>query len=251
MNNNLSSNSYWEKIWNGIELPAKFFDNYANERISDIIQKFISDKNYKNVLEIGGCPGRWAHYFSSKNNLICDSSDYNEMNVRITEQNYKFLGINGAVYLDDIRDPKYHSLKHYDIVISQGLIEHFRDLTEIFKNHLRYLNNGGTLIIGVPNIKNSFFYRGLQNFDKKILDTFRNVSQLELESLARESHLEILFCGYIGVFNLGLVNFTNFRKISKKILIYFSAIADRALKIAEIKKESPTFSPYIFLIAKK
>jgi len=249
--NSLTTKEYWSEGWKKIKLPARFFFNdYSHLIISGLIDKFIN-KKHTNFLEIGGCPGRWADYFNTKHSMVCDSMDYDENNVKLTKENYKLLGIKGDVFLGDITNSEFEPRKKYNIVLSNGLVEHFVDSSEVFRNHVKFLKSRGLLIIGVPNIKKSWFYDFLAKFDKIGYAGYRHVDKSELLKYAKDNKLEVYFCNYIGVFNLGLINFNVSNSFIYKLFIAVHLIFSFITKTLKIKKESLIFSPYIFLIAKK
>lgn len=250
--NNLTEKYFWNEGWRNIKLPARYFySNYSHILISNLVQHYISGKNYKSFLEIGGCPGRWSDYFFTKNKILCDSMDYTKKNIDLTKKNYELLSIKGKVFLGDITKPEPENKKKYDIVLSDGLLEHFIDSSEIFKNHVTFLNEGGLLIVGVPNIKKSWFYNYFAKKDAVGYTGYRHISKEELLKHAKDKNLKVLFCDYVGVFNIGLVHSYALNKILTKLFVIISLFFDNFSKIFKIKKESDVFSPYIYLIAKK
>lgn len=249
--NNLTDKKYWSDSWKEIRLPARFFyHDFSHSVVDSLISKFMSGTE-KNFLEIGGCPGRWADYFDTKHKMSCDSMDYDENNVKIIKKNYELLGIRGDVFCGDITDSSFSSGKQYDVVLSDGLLEHFADSREVFRNHVKFLKQGGLLIIGVPNIKESWFYDFFSKHDRKSYIGYRNVDVWELNELSLENDLSVLFCGYVGVFNIGLINMNSYNLSIKIIMLVAHVCLSGLLNIFGIRKESKTFSPYIYLIARK
>lgn len=186
MKNNLTERDFWNENWKNLILPARFFNDYAHKILSAKIDKYISYSECKSFLEIGGCPGRWADYFFTKHKMVCDSMDYDAGNLLLTEKNYKMLGIKGSCFIGDVMNSDAVHVKLYDIVLSDGLVEHFIDSSEVFKNHLKYMKKGGFLIMGVPNIKKSWFYNIFSKLDKKGYDGYRHVSKKELLEHAKK-----------------------------------------------------------------
>lgn len=249
--NNLTKKEFWHRNWKAIKLPAGYFyGSYARKIIADLIDRYV-DANYGSFLEIGGCPGRWADYFYHKHNLVCDSMDYDDNNIKIIEENYRLLNIRGKAILGDITNPDQIRGKQCDIVLSDGLIEHFSNSSEVFKNHLKFLKKGGLLVVGTPNIKESWFYNFFAKRDWESYNGYRHVSKEELKKHAENNGLKILFCDYAGVFNMGVVNSFNTGLLESKLRALFGLLADFLLKKAKVKKETNTFSPAIYLIAKK
>ncbi len=249
--NNLTSKEFWNTGWKSISIPARYsYDNYSNIVISDLFKKYIS-RHYKTFLEIGGCPGRWADYFFNVFGMECDSMDYTFENLEVIKKNYKVLGIKGDAIFGDITRSEVWVEKKYDIVLSDGLIEHFINSDDVFRNHIRYLKEGGLLVVGVPNIKKSWFYNFFSKFDMKSYRGYRHIDRQELIKYAKDNGMEILYCSYAGVFNFGLINTERSSWFFKKITTLIYLLSSKFLKITGIKKESSIFSPYIYLIARK
>lgn len=250
--NNLTEKEFWSSGWRNISLPARFFyANYSRIVITNLIEKHIENMGYKNFLEIGGCPGRWADYFFTRHRVVSDSMDYTEANISLTRKNYELLGIDGQVFLDDITNPKTSEERKYDIVLSDGLVEHFVDSDEVFKNHTKFLKKDGLLIIGVPNIKKSWFYDYFAKKDEVGYAGYRHLEKEELILCAKKNKLQVLFCDYVGVFNIGLVHSFALGFVVAKLFVVTDFFAGLFLRIFNVKKESKTLSPYIYLIAKK
>lgn len=246
--NNLIEKKYWSENWKNLRLPAKFlYYDYSRKIITQKIGKHVSS-DYKSFVEIGGCPGRWADYFCHRYKIRTDSIDYDERNIETIKKNYKLLDIEGKALLADITKD-VSSLDKYDIVLSDGLVEHFRDFAKVFENHVKLLNNDGLLIVAVPNIKQSFFYNFFSRFYKELYMGFRDVSKEDLEQAAQKNGLKILYSGYLGVFSFGLVNHsTSFFPSKSNALV--DLVSMKILKLLRIKRESRIFSPFIYLIAK-
>jgi|SRR6185369_11839030 len=249
--NKLTTKEFWSDGWKDIHLPARYFYNdYSRKIIASLLEKVIP-LSAVSFLEIGGCPGRWADFFHTKYKMVSDSMDYDENNIEILKENYRLIGINGEVFLGDITDTNVKPDRKYDVVLSEGLIEHFIDSKDVFENHLKYLKSGGILIIGVPNIKKSWLYDYFARFDARGYVGYRHVGKSELEGYAKKCDLEILYCGYTGVFNLGVAYTNELGFILGKVYIVASLVSSFFLNLLRIKRETRFFSPYIYLIARK
>lgn len=249
----LTEKSFWEETWENLPLPAPFLADYSHQII---LRKFlyIIKKNKSNIgkfIEIGGCPGRWADFFTRNFRATCDMIEYGKNNCRIAQKNYQLLGISGKIFNQDIF---HNTLKKnsYDIVLSDGLVEHFDEMLPIFRKHAELVKKGGLLVIGVPNIKQSRFYDFFAKKDKASYKGYRAVEKNELISAAKKLQLKILFCDYLGVVNPGLVHWGFIKNtLLQKIVNLSIYLLNFAIAALRITKESPTFSPYIYLIAKK
>lgn len=249
--NNLTKKEFWSENWKKMKLPVRYVHgDYSHQILTGLLDEYVAKKR-GSFLEIGGCPGRWSDFFYNRFNMSCDSMDYDQNNVDITNENYRLLGIDGEAFLGDITDSNGVVRKKYDIVFSDGLVEHFKESGEVFKNHVRYLDSNGLLIIGVPNIKDSWLYDFFAKKDKVAYDGYRHIPAEELSKYAKENGLEVLFCGYIGVFNIGLVHSFALSFLITKGFVIIDLLSRMLLRMFGVKKETRLFSPYIYLIAKK
>ncbi|MDD3774128.1 MAG: methyltransferase domain-containing protein [Patescibacteria group bacterium] len=252
----LSTKKHWENNWSQIRLPAKSIKCYSNKLAYKKIVKIFKKYNFrpKTFLEIGGCPGRWADFFNTNFQSICDVIDYEKKGCALTKKNFKLLKIKGKIYNQDIFNNTL-SKEYYDVVLSAGLVEHFDHLEPIFDKHWELLKKGGFLIISVPNIKKSKFYDYFAKKHKESYRGYRAVTKKELIKIAKRKKLKIIFCDYLGVINLGVVKRTilknNFFKKIGKFFDYLFFGLERIITFSHIKKETKMFSPNIYLIAKK
>ena len=249
----LTKEEYWEESWKNIQLPAAYLTDHSHKIIAKKVISLFKKNDFipEKIIELGGCPGRWPDFFNKEYGSYCDVVDYGKNNCEITVENYKMLGIKGEVYNQDLFS---NSLKNesYDMVISDGLVEHFSELGLIFKKHVELLKQNGFLIIGVPNIKKSPFYNYFAKKDPESYNGHKFIKKEELYSEAEENNLEIIFCDYLGVFNPGLVHWDFIKNSNVKMFFDYSfQFINSALSFMNIKRESKLFSPYIFLVCKK
>ena len=106
--------------------------------------------------------------------------DYSESGLEMTRQRFANLGIPVTLYCGDALEVSLP--KHFEIVLSTGVIEHFVDPEPIIISHARLAKPGGHVIVTVPNcispIPHTFFSR---RFDPDLL----SVHNLETMKLTR------------------------------------------------------------------
>jgi 2-polyprenyl-3-methyl-5-hydroxy-6-metoxy-1,4-benzoquinol methylase len=77
--------------------------------------------------------------------------DYSEVSLQHSKNNFEANNIaNYELKLFDIREQSVPGEKKYDVVFSNGLIEHFKEPYRAIQKHMDLLNKGGTAIIVVP-----------------------------------------------------------------------------------------------------
>lgn len=252
MINKLSDKKYWNYNYeNKVFLPVKHETNSVDLfSLNKIFKRYIPFKKGESFIELGCAPGGWMYYFNYYFGLNVSGIDYAEEGVEITKENMRILSVKADVILGDIL--KFKSDKKYKVVFSAGLIEHFNndDLKAIIGKHFETAENGGYIIIIIPNLKGwNYFYQKLinrknldiHNIDIMNIDFFRKVVD---KNTAKE-----VFLGYAGKINFGLYSGNKFFGYLHTIMQIFVNFMFFRLKIKF--SENRNISPYILAIYKK
>ena len=159
-----------------------------------------------------------------------------------------------ADFLSDEIQEQYTG--RFDIVISQGFIEHFDDVEDVIERHIDLLAQGGYLIVGIPNLRGANY--SLQWIFNKELLSMHNIDIMgkrEFLRLFDTERLSTLFCDYYGTFNFGLFiskgnSPLRFVLICCKIFQLMLNVVFRVLFRTK-GAESGLFSPYLLFIGVK
>lgn len=249
----LTEDSLWDEVWREYRVPQTIKEGVSPNYIGiidNLFHQYLPKNREFELLELGCAPGRWLHYFNSEFGYRVTGLDSSPAGIKITKENLDYLGVRGEVILGDAFDYKFN--RQFDVVFSFGLIEHFDPPVEIVKKHLDLVNRGGYLVLAVPNIKESF-YKPLQYLcNPKNMEGYLHISKERLQKFfTAKNGAEILFCDYIGVFNLYLLNIPANRKLIHKLVYLAQNFVEKMIKLFNITKETGLFSPYIFIIVKK
>ena len=244
---------FWGEAWE--ENP--FGRYYGIERYLAINKKLdnlfkgLLGKGNKKILEIGCAKGKQLIYFSKEFGYEVCGIDYSEKGVALAKQNLKIAGVEGTILCEDIFQTSFKE-KSFDIVYSMGLIEHFEDPADIIDTHIKLLKKGGTLIITIPNFKDSVYFTLLKMLgkEKRLLET-HNLDIMDknrLNELLQNRDIKVLALDYFGPFDLTL----SFSEIKAKPMLYLMHLLNQLLGyVTYFIPGSRYFSPYIILIAKK
>ena len=139
MKNELTDRSQWESYYgersddvDKIIRICSRYDTYWQQLIDH-----NQNKEPDSLIEIGGYPGRYITYVASKYQLSPTSLDFNSDKSTI-EKSFELFGI------DDYDIIQADFLKHvpnnrYDVVFSNGFIEHFQDFPAVMDKHVSYM----------------------------------------------------------------------------------------------------------------
>jgi SAM-dependent methyltransferase len=245
--NQLTDKAFWLNYWeNKTGLVFTIPDNYP---FLSLLKKLVNDAQVKSLLEIGGFPGYYSVW--AKKNLGIDSTllDF-VIHPRILHQleaaNSLATGETKTLEADLFN---YEPLEKFDLVMSNGLIEHFENTQEIIGKHTAFLAENGVLFISLPN------FRGLNGWFQKTFDpenyAKHNIKCMDLELLenaCRQLGLKDIRVYFAGRFMLWLENERKqptwvrlFRKATWFVLKVFSKF---------FPFETKALSPYIVITAR-
>lgn len=244
---------YWEKTWEGspLEKYQRFEKCLAiNKKLDSLFKRFL-DKGGKKILEIGCARAKQLIYFAKEFGYEVYGIDYSEKGVEIAKENLRIAGVEGTILCEDIFQTSFEE-ESFDIVYSMGLIEHFENPAEIIDIHIKLLKKGGTLIITVPNFRDSlsFTLNKIMGKEKRLLET-HNLSIMDkkaLSELLQGKGIKILTLDYFGPIDLTEA----FSSIKVKPILYLAHLVNQIAGYATFfMPSSRYFSPYLVLIAQK
>jgi SAM-dependent methyltransferase len=217
-----------------------------------VVKKFVPDGDL-DYLELGCAPGQYSAVLSEDTQWKISGIDYSD-DAETFIKTMSLINKDVKLYKIDMFSERVDAL--FDIVISIGLVEHFRGelLDHTFKLHDSYIKPGGYLIIQIPNFT-GFQYLWHYLFDRPDLDN-HNVDVMQPDSLKwfEENGYEILFNDYVGILRLwGNSSWNKIRFLGKIIAGLGVLLSKIAILLAYIgiKLRGRTWSPGLLLIAKK
>lgn len=199
MNNKLTTKAYWESYYVNREVNRTTIVNTCSyyDRFWDIL--IDSDIEKKSIIEIGGFPGRYLAYLSSKFNLLPTSLDYNSDSQKI-EEAFAVMDVKEYTILQ--KDfTSFEPTEEYDYVMSNGFIEHFTNYDEILDRHLNYLKKGGKLYVMIPNMKGYIrFYKFLVDYKNLKIHNLESMDLGVFQNFAKRNNLKTIHLSYFGNF---------------------------------------------------
>lgn len=247
MGTHLTDRNFWVSFWESKK--DLIFDIKPDYVFGDILGNLIKKNNIKSAIELGGFPGSYSIYLKKYYNLDTTLFDY-FIHPAIINDLLKKNGLkDGDIRVIEGDLFNYTPVEQYDMVLSLGLIEHFKDIKDIIGRHIQFLNPGGTLFIALPNFKsvNGWVQK---NFDKENYDK-HNIDCMNpglLAEIVKELGLTEVKAGYYGKFSIWLENKDQKSSLTKAFikLLWVSGKALTKLIPLDLKP----LSPYIILQAK-
>lgn len=245
----LTDYDFWKNYWlskEGLIFPIPNQYTFTKE-----LAQLIEAKKIKNLLEIGGFPGYYSVWAGKKFDIKSTLLDFVILD-ELVGQLKKANEYEGEIDIweKDLFAQDAEGKNSFDLVISNGLIEHFKDTQDIIERHVNYLSIGGQLFISLPNFKglNGWFQR---NFDPENYAK-HHIPCMDIDlltTICQHLNLKNIDVNYSGGFMLWLENESTqplWVKAFKKacwlpLKIFF--------KLVPIQTKA--FAPYILIKAEK
>jgi SAM-dependent methyltransferase len=201
----LTNAEYWSQVWgSSSNLPAPIDETDQVFREYCDFFKNVLDGQPGSLLEIGcGC-SRWLPYFA-KRGFRVSGIDYSPAGCEQARMLLERERCGGDIYEGDAFDPNPDLLGRFDVVVSMGVVEHFRETAEPVRAFSRYLKPGGLLISTCPNMA------GLLGWSQKVLNraVYDRHVPLTVEHLQKAHEmagLTVTHCTYIGSLDFHVLN---------------------------------------------
>jgi SAM-dependent methyltransferase len=164
-------------------------------------------------------------------------------------------GVDGAVVCADLFTPPPELLGTFDIVVSFGVVEHFRDTPSALASFAGFLKPGGLMITSIPNLT------GLLGWIQKRLGRaiYEIHVPLDKEALAaahRRAGLNVRSCFYFMSANFSILNFSDWPgglgyraavKLKSAVSLFVWALESKGFRI----RPNKFTSPYVICLATK
>ena len=150
-----SPQEIWDRIWGKVEYTIPDSKILSQWQLFDLVKsKFLeeilpSGENLR-CLECG-CGGASASIHLAKKGCVATVIDISSEALRVAQTNSNKAGVLINLVKGDVEKIPFND-ESFDVVMSHGLIEHFRDVIPQVKEMIRVLKPGGLIFIGIsPN----------------------------------------------------------------------------------------------------
>ena len=204
---------FWTQFWQGKKLPPPIRVAGRGPR-TWFYQEFHSlwrahlpgaASNPLRLLEIGCAQSRWLPYFAREWGYTVAGLDYSELGCAQSRDLLTREGVTGNIYHQDMFLPASHQLEDFDLVLSNGVVEHFEDTAAVLRQMAAYLRPGGLVLTIVPNFTG--WLGMLQSLvSPDILAIHRLLNREDLAAAHAGAGLSVQFCDYLSFLHFSVVN---------------------------------------------
>jgi SAM-dependent methyltransferase len=183
--------------------PGQAYGAYLFQKL---MQKTLPTAPHWSIMEVGCAPGGILVQFHRLFGYEPFGVEYSPVGFAQTQSLFKQHGLDPAHVLEpDFFDASFHERyrERFDVILSQGFIEHFEEPRKAVGLHVNLLRKGGYLVCSIPNLK-SFSYPFLAVLGRDVLRS-HNTKIMRLRpftALFGGLGLEPVWYGYCGMFQL-------------------------------------------------
>jgi len=206
MKTEITYKEYWSNYWSKFPKLQYNINNPAFYSMHLLFSMVIKEKLKKkrndrkvSIIDVGCGNGLLLRYFSEQyKRLDIYGIEYSEV-FKTAEQLKRDLYLNFKLEkLDFVKDKIDHLYRKFDIVVSVGVIEHFKNPFKPMYIMKKLLNNNGCLMTLIPNFEGLFVILW-KLYDKRNYDYHIPIKHGELFELYRSLELK-----NIRIFRMGI-----------------------------------------------
>lgn len=142
---------FWSRVWAGSSLPRLVdpYDQGLRNHVRRAVCGFLTEAMRQRstcgarIWEAGRGQSIWFPYFAREHGCRVTGLDYCEAGCRSARALLAQAGVDGEVLLADFWSPPQLMLGAFDVVFSNGLIEHFDPPVAAVRALARFLRPGG------------------------------------------------------------------------------------------------------------
>lgn len=195
-------NTVWDRLYRERETLTV---SRTNRIIFNRVRRHISFRG-KSILQIGSGPGTFSWLAVQDGASSVTLLDQSEEALRLARSLFADVQIPVRYYHADIFDGSL-AIENHDIVISEGLLEHFKDsdLIHVLSRHRDYARSDGVALSVVPASPHWNDIRCRTAFSKRHYGWQKPISKRRMGIFFEKAGLDVLvnekFCATYGVFH--------------------------------------------------
>ncbi len=203
---------YWERAWDERGLPPPldpFGENLScfvdREMDRFLTRAFAGLQPGARFLEVGCGSSAWLPYVARRFGFQVSGVDYADLGVAQAEAMLRREGVEGRIVKADLFDPPADLVGAFDVVLSNGVVEHFEDTAGVLRAMARFAKPGGRVVTVVPNMHGA--PGAVQRvLDRDVFDVHVPLSRERLRAANEEAGLRVEIAEYHFFVNFGVCN---------------------------------------------
>ena len=261
MTGDRAGQSYWDSVWAGAALPvARDLDRrslrgWIDSHYLRVFRTFLPPGGHPDIIEIGCGNSLWLVYFNRYFNARVTGIDYTDSGCATARAVLDVHGVAGDIRRADLFSPPDDLKGRFDVVYTNGLVEHFEDTATCLRHCAAFARAGGHIVTFIPNLS-GVLGAAQKALDRAIYDIHVPLDLPQLKRAHEDAGLEIVDAAYIMPLNTYMLNATRLNRGPWGLLARAAqALPARLAYLCEslgVKiPASRALSAYIYVIARR
>jgi SAM-dependent methyltransferase len=256
-----AGHDYWAHGWENAPVPPLHdlerpsLRNWIDIQYMQIFRKVFTPGDRQSVIELGCGNSIWLAYFRKYFDAEVTGLDYTASGCRTATSVLSRYGFDADIIEGDIFSPPEDLKNRFDVVFTNGVVEHFEDTADCLKHCAAFAKPGGKIVTFIPNLK-GVIGAAQKRLDKEIYDVHVPQDVGDLENAHKQAGLKVIDADYLMPMNLYMMNTSKFS--SKPWYILLRALLALPTKLVWLFEfagislpRNRTLSSYIYVIATK
>lgn len=257
----LTDSTYWDSCYAGrktVPLDVSGYKQLVSIQIVQILESLQLDQ--KKICELGGGDAQMLTYLARRHPSAQFSIlDFSEQGCQLAAIRAAKEGVELGICQADVFSPPPDQLERFDIVLSQGVVEHFTDLPRVLAAKRALLLRGGVMFTSIPNFASPVYAWLCQRWSRSVWEDHVPHSLQNFIKSHEAAGMRILSNGYIGAVEFGMLSMTmaapeKKSKLDKMAYLYLTRLS-KLVHLIEHKgikiPSSRVFSPFMYVISSK
>lgn len=249
-------NSYAERDLTPLDVSG--FRQLVSIQVLQLLEGLQLDR--KRICEIGGGDAQMLTFLAKKHQSSSFAIlDFSEKGCQLARERAIKEEVNLGICQADMFAPPPNQIGRYDIVLSQGVVEHFRDLPNVLSAKRELLMDGGKMFTSIPNFSSPIYAWLCKKWSRSVWEDHVPHTLEYFTRSHEKAKMRVVQKGYIGSIEFGMLSMTMVAhekksKWDRLLYLYLTRLCKLIHFIEHKGIKIPTshlFSPFIYVIASK
>jgi 2-polyprenyl-3-methyl-5-hydroxy-6-metoxy-1,4-benzoquinol methylase len=219
-----AGHDYWAQGWENVSVPPMHdlerpsLRNWIDFQYMQVFRKVLPFGQKRSVIELGCGNSIWLAYFKKYFDAEVTGLDYTASGCRTAKSVLSHYGTDAEIIEGDIFAPAEDLKNRFDVVFTNGVVEHFENTADCLKHCAAFAKPGGKIITFIPNLK-GIIGAAQKRLDRGIYDIHIPLDLDDLKRAHEEAGLTVVEGNYLMPLNLYMMNTSKFKNKPWYILI--------------------------------
>jgi 2-polyprenyl-3-methyl-5-hydroxy-6-metoxy-1,4-benzoquinol methylase len=204
----LTTPEFWDACYEGRQqtpFEDRNWRRYVSIQLVQLIESLQLDG--KNICEVGGGDAALSAYLAKKHSSAKFSIvDFSPRGCELARNRAGSEGVELNIFQADLFSPPPELNKHFDLVMSHGVVEHFTDLASVMIAKSNLIREDGKLFTLIPNFASPVYARLCERWSKSVFDDHVPHDMASFIAGHKKAKLNPIDSGYLGAIEFGMLS---------------------------------------------